>query len=64
MGRFEAGLLEHLRSASAESVLGTIRDEQKLSDETEGQPKGGDRDIQPKALPETCPDVRPAGRPL
>ena len=34
VGRFEAGLLEHLRSAS-ESVLDTIRDEQKLSDETE-----------------------------
>ena len=38
VGRFEAGLLEHLRSASA-SVLDTIRDEQKLSDETEADLK-------------------------
>mgnify|MGYP005705777309 FL=1 len=38
IGRFEAGLLEHLRSASAD-VLDTIRDEQKLSEETEGKLK-------------------------
>jgi F-type H+-transporting ATPase subunit alpha len=34
VGRFEAGLMEHLRSAAGD-VLDTIRDEQKLSDETE-----------------------------
>ena len=34
IGRFESGLLEHLRSAASD-VLDTIRDEQKLSDETE-----------------------------
>ena len=38
IGRFEAGLLEHLRGASAD-VLDTIRDEQKLSEETEGKLK-------------------------
>ena len=38
VGRFEAGLLEHMRSA-AEAVLSTIRDEQKLSDETEASLK-------------------------
>ena len=37
-GRFEAGLLEHLRSAAAD-VLDTIRDEQKLSDDTEAKLK-------------------------
>jgi F-type H+-transporting ATPase subunit alpha len=36
IGRFEAGLMEHLRSAAAD-VLDTIRDEQKLSDETEAK---------------------------
>ena len=36
VGRFEAGLMEHLRSAAAD-VLDTIRDEQKLSDETEAK---------------------------
>jgi F-type H+-transporting ATPase subunit alpha len=38
IGRFEAGLLEHLRSAAAD-VLDTIRDEQKLSDDTEAKLK-------------------------
>ena len=38
IGRFEAGLLEHLRSAAGD-VLDTIRDEQKLSDETEAKLK-------------------------
>ena len=38
IGRFEAGLLEHLRGASAD-VLDTIRDEKKLSEETEGKLK-------------------------
>ena len=38
IGRFEIGLLEHLRGASAD-VLDTIRDEQKLSEETEGKLK-------------------------
>ena len=38
IGRFEAGLLENLRGASAD-VLDTIRDEQKLSEETEGKLK-------------------------
>jgi F-type H+-transporting ATPase subunit alpha len=36
VGRFEAGLLDHMRS-SAQGVLDTIRDEQKLSEETEGK---------------------------
>jgi len=36
VGRFESGLLEHLRSAAGD-VLDTIRDEQKLSDETEAK---------------------------
>jgi len=36
VGRFEAGLMEHLRSAAAD-VLDTIRDEQKLSEETEAK---------------------------
>ena len=36
VGRFEAGLMEHLRSAAAD-VLDTIRDEQKLSDDTEAK---------------------------
>jgi F-type H+-transporting ATPase subunit alpha len=36
VGRFEAGLLDHMRS-SAQDVLDTIRDEQKLSEETEGK---------------------------
>jgi F-type H+-transporting ATPase subunit alpha len=36
IGRFEAGLLDYIRS-SAKKVLDTIRDEQKLSDETEGK---------------------------
>ena len=40
VGRFEAGLLEHLRSAS-DDVLDTIRDEQKLSDDTEAKLKAG-----------------------
>jgi F-type H+-transporting ATPase subunit alpha len=34
IGRFETGLLEHLRSSS-DKVLDVIRDEQKLSDDTE-----------------------------
>ena len=38
VGRFEAGLLEHMRSA-ASSVLDTIRDEEKLSDKTEADLK-------------------------
>ena len=38
IGRFESGLLEHLRSAASD-VLDTIRDEQKLSDETEAKLK-------------------------
>jgi F-type H+-transporting ATPase subunit alpha len=38
VGRFEAGLLEHMRSASL-SVLNTIRDEEKLSDKTEADLK-------------------------
>ncbi|MEC7437734.1 MAG: F0F1 ATP synthase subunit alpha, partial [Pseudomonadota bacterium] len=38
VGRFEAGLLENLRSAAGD-VLDTIRDEQKLSDETEAKLK-------------------------
>ena len=38
IGRFETGLLEHLRGASAD-VLDAIRDEQKLSEETEGKLK-------------------------
>ncbi|MEK9961172.1 MAG: F0F1 ATP synthase subunit alpha [Rhodobiaceae bacterium] len=38
VGRFEAGLMEHLRSAAGD-VLDTIRDEQKLSDETEAKLK-------------------------
>ena len=36
VGRFEAGLMDHLRSA-AQDVLDTIRDEQKLSEETESK---------------------------
>ena len=36
VGRFEAGLIDHLRSA-AQDVLDTIRDEQKLSEETESK---------------------------
>ena len=36
IGRVEAGLLDYIRS-SATKVLDTIRDEQKLSDETEGK---------------------------
>jgi F-type H+-transporting ATPase subunit alpha len=36
VGRFEAGLLDHMRS-SAQDVLDTIRDEQKLSEATEGK---------------------------
>ena len=36
VGRFEAGLMEHMRSA-AQDVLNTIRDEQKLSDKTENE---------------------------
>ena len=36
VGRFEAGLMDHLRS-SAQDVLDTIRDEQKLSEETESK---------------------------
>jgi F-type H+-transporting ATPase subunit alpha len=38
VGRFEAGLLERMRSASL-SVLNTIRDEEKLSDKTEADLK-------------------------
>ena len=38
VGRFEAGLLENLRSAAGD-VLDTIRDEQKLSDESEAKLK-------------------------
>ena len=38
VGRFEAGLLEHMRSASL-SVLNKIRDEEKLSDKTEADLK-------------------------
>jgi F-type H+-transporting ATPase subunit alpha len=38
IGRFEAGLMEHLRSAASD-VLDVIRDEQKLSDETEAKLK-------------------------
>jgi len=38
VGRFEAGLMEHLRSAASD-VLDAIRDEQKLSDETEAKLK-------------------------
>jgi F-type H+-transporting ATPase subunit alpha len=38
IGRFEAGLMEHLRSAASD-VLDAIRDEQKLSDETEAKLK-------------------------
>jgi len=38
IGRFEVGLLEHLRGAASD-VLDTIRDEQKLSDETEAKLK-------------------------
>jgi F-type H+-transporting ATPase subunit alpha len=36
VGRFEAGLLDHMRSA-AQDVLNTIRDEQKLSEDTESK---------------------------
>jgi F-type H+-transporting ATPase subunit alpha len=36
VGRFEAGLMDHMRSA-AQDVLDTIRDEQKLSEETESK---------------------------
>ena len=36
IGRFEAGLMDHMRSA-AQGVLDTIRDEQKLSEETESK---------------------------
>ena len=36
IGRFEAGLLDHMRS-SGQDILDTIRDEQKLSDETEAK---------------------------
>ena len=36
VGRFEAGLLDHMRSA-AQDILNTIRDEQKLSEDTESK---------------------------
>ena len=36
VGRFEAGLMEHIHSAGKD-ILKTIRDEQKLSDETEAK---------------------------
>jgi F-type H+-transporting ATPase subunit alpha len=36
VGRFEAGLMDHMRSA-AQDVLNTIRDEQKLSEDTESK---------------------------
>jgi F-type H+-transporting ATPase subunit alpha len=36
IGRFEAGLLEHLRTTAAD-VLKTIQQEQKLSDDTEAK---------------------------
>jgi F-type H+-transporting ATPase subunit alpha len=36
VGRFEAGLMDHMRSA-AQNILNTIRDEQKLSEDTESK---------------------------
>ena len=36
VGRFEAGLMDHMRSA-AQDILNTIRDEQKLSEDTESK---------------------------
>ena len=36
VGRFEAGLMDHMRSA-AQDILSTIRDEQKLSEDTESK---------------------------
>jgi len=36
IGRFEAGLLDHLRS-SEQALLDTIRDEKAISDKTEGK---------------------------